>query len=67
MKTIILEIDNSCEECQKALRRISAWQKQHLNHYGSVCKKTGKFIKGIVLRLDYNAFGNRTHYHIENE
>lgn len=67
MEQIIIEIDNSCGGCQKALRRIANWQKQHLNHYGSVKKKTGKFIKGIILRPDYNCNGYRTHYHIENE
>lgn len=67
MKTITLEIDDSCQNCKLALRRLSNWQKPHKGHYGSVNKKTGKFMKGIVLRPDYNTSGHRTHYHIENE
>lgn len=67
MKTITLRIDDSCEQCRKALRRITSWRKPHKTHYGSAHKKTGKLIKGIVIRPDYNSCGNRTHYHIENE
>ena len=67
MKTITIEIDNSCEQCQKALCRIAGWQGLHKDRYGSVNRKTGQFMKGVILRPDYNASGHRTHYHIENE
>jgi len=67
MKTITLMIDDSCEDCQRALHRMINWDKHQKVYYGSVNKKMGKFIKGVILRPDYNAYGNRTHYHIEAE
>ncbi len=67
MKHITFSIDNSCQDCQKALRRVTNWDRHTERYYGSVNKKTGKFIKGVIIRPDYNASGHRTHYHIENE
>ncbi len=67
MAVLKLRIDNDCQDCQKALRRIDHWNGHTKNYYGSVNKKTGEFIKGVVLRPDYNASGNRTHYHVEIE
>jgi hypothetical protein len=42
MKTLTIEIDNSCKQCQEALWRIKNWDRRNEKVYGSVSKKTGK-------------------------
>jgi len=67
MKTIELDIDDSCEDCKKALEYLAVLHKKHSGCYGSWNKRTKSFIRGLILRPDYNCSGFCTHFHLEKQ
>lgn len=64
---ISFEIDGTCETCKQGLEHRESLKKQNKKAYGTYERGKSKAIPAIVLRPDYNAYGNLTHWHIERE
>jgi hypothetical protein len=61
------DVQKDCPVCKTGLARMRALLKKHPAYYGTHNVNDGACIKGLVIRPDYNSFGNPTGWHIEPE
>jgi hypothetical protein len=67
MTQIRIDIDESCEYCNRGLAYLKELKKHHPGCYGTRILDTGKYVPGLLLLPDYNSFGILTHFHIKRE